>query len=162
MGIVLYPVAGLEIPPGSKYTKLLWKPERFSSELFTESFQDGHIQEDQRCFALLCAKVSQSNISFKGSFDQLHLGEFGFKGQWMVVTSQIRIHVTFLCYMLDTCSHLPQPLSSMLVSVIEDCWLTPSAERDFLHRSCGQRHPGLWYRTAARSTFSQLASEAGQ
>ena len=29
-------------------------------------------------------------------------------------------YVAFLCYMLDTCSHLPQPLSSMLVSVIEE------------------------------------------
>lgn len=42
--IVLYPVAGLEIPPGNKYTKLLWKPEGFSSELFTENFQDDCIQ----------------------------------------------------------------------------------------------------------------------
>lgn len=45
--------------------------------------------------------------------------EFGFKSPRMVVTSQkSNLCVAFLQYMFGACSHLPQPLSSLLASVL--------------------------------------------
>lgn len=115
VGIAPVPRGRIRNTKGSKYTKLLWKPECFSSVIYRE-LQGGHIQENQICFALLCAKASQSNISFKGSFDQLYLSDYGFKGQWTVVTSQIVIHMWHFCVTCLTPVHT-------CLNYCQACWL---------------------------------------